>query len=112
MNWICILCSARNFRHIDDCEEVVFKTFNHDLKTLTLNLGTGLGTNFIESAHAALSAMGKPDEVVLGTENKPEGVFLRISNSSFQILLMKNWRPKTLTETLLVISQQMDCEQK
>jgi hypothetical protein len=56
--------------------------------------------------------VGKPDEVVHGTENKPEGVFSRVSNTSFQNLLMKEWRPKTLAETLLVISQQMDCKQK
>jgi|LauGreSuBDMM15SN_2_FD.fasta_scaffold00035_6 GDP-L-fucose synthase len=103
---------VRDFIHIDDCVEVVFKTFKHDFETLTLNLGTGVGTNFIELAHAVLSAVGKPDEVVHGTENKPEGVFSRVSNTSFQNLLMKEWRPKTLAETLLVISQQMDCKQK
>ena len=101
----------RDFIHIDDCVEIVFQTFKHNFETLTLNLGTGVGTNFIELAHAALFAMGKPDELVLGTDNKPEGVFSRVSDSSFQNLLMKEWRPKTLTETLSGISQQMGYEQ-
>ena len=103
---------VRDFIHVDDCVEIVFKTFKHNFQTLTLNLGTGVGTNFIELAHAALSALGKPDEVVLGTDNKPEGVFSRVSDSSFQNLLMKTWRPKTLAETLLGISQETGWEQK
>ena len=98
----------RDFIHIDDCVEVVFQTFKHNFQTLTLNLGTGVGTNFFQLAQAALSAMGKPNEVILGSDGKPEGVFSRVSNSSFQDLLMKEWRPKTLGESLLGISQQTE----
>jgi hypothetical protein len=111
MNWICILSSTRNFRKSEVQGESTLcrscgSTWRARATALAVQQGLGYKIQRFRSIHFDWSRVG------LGTENKPKSVFSRISNSSFQNLLMKDWRPKTLAETLLVMSRQMDCEQK
>lgn len=66
----------RDFIHIDDCVKGVLATMDKINDGSAINLSTGILTSFKEFARQAAQLYGyTPD--VLGTSNKPEGVFAR-----------------------------------
>lgn len=66
----------RDFIHIDDCVDGVVSTMDKIDDGEALNLSTGILTSFKEFALIAAEACGYQPEVV-GTSDKPEGVFAR-----------------------------------
>jgi len=66
----------RDFIHIDDCVEAIFKTMDKIDDAGAVNLSTGLYTSFIDFAKLAAEICGFSPEV-RGTSDKPEGVFAR-----------------------------------
>lgn len=69
----------RDFIHIDDCVEGILRTMDQIDDAGAVNLCTGIYTSFIDFAKLAADICGfKPQ--VLGTSDKPEGVFARAGN--------------------------------
>jgi len=66
----------RDFIHIDDCVEAVFRTMDKIDNADAVNLATGIYTSFIDFAKLAAEICGFYPEV-RGTSDKPEGVFAR-----------------------------------
>ncbi|MFN2507164.1 MAG: NAD-dependent epimerase/dehydratase family protein [Chthoniobacterales bacterium] len=66
----------RDFIHIEDCIDGVLQTMEKIDDAKAINLSTGIFTSFKQFAKMAAEACGYSPEVV-GTSNKPEGVFAR-----------------------------------
>lgn len=66
----------RDFIHIDDCIRGVITTMDKIDDGSAVNLSTGILTSFKEFASLAADCVGYSPEVI-GTSNKPEGVFAR-----------------------------------
>ena len=66
----------RDFIHIDDAVEGVFKTIDQIRDGAAVNLSTGILTSFIEFARIAADVVGYSPEVT-GLSDQPEGVFAR-----------------------------------
>jgi GDP-L-fucose synthase len=66
----------RDFIHIDDCVEGVMKTMDKIDDAGALNLSTGIHTSFKDFVRVAARELGFSPDVV-GTSDKPEGVFAR-----------------------------------
>ena len=66
----------RDFIHIDDCVRGVLMTMDKVDDGSAINLSTGILTSFKEFARMAARQVGYQPEVI-GTSNKPEGVFAR-----------------------------------
>ena len=66
----------RDFIHIDDCVEGVFRTMDKIDNGEAVNLATGLFTSFIDFTKIAAKLLNFEPEVK-GTTDKPEGVFAR-----------------------------------
>ncbi len=66
----------RDFIHIDDCIEGIFRTMDKIDDAGAVNLSTGIYTSFIDFARIAAETCGFSPEV-RGTSDKPEGVFAR-----------------------------------
>src|SRR5215469_84264 len=68
----------RDFIYIDDVVDCVLHTIEEPSGT-TLNIGTWVGTSFIELAHRACKVLGE-DRLVRNDPDKPEGVFWRVAD--------------------------------
>ncbi|MGA7181523.1 MAG: NAD(P)-dependent oxidoreductase [Thiobacillaceae bacterium] len=66
----------RDFIHIDDCVRGVLQTMDLIDDGSALNLSTGILTSFKDFARMAAQQCGYSPQVI-GTSNKPEGVFAR-----------------------------------
>ncbi len=66
----------RDFIHIEDCVDGVLATMDKINNGDALNLSTGIFTSFKDFARLAAEVVGYHPEV-LGTSDKPEGVFAR-----------------------------------
>ncbi len=73
----------RDFIHIEDCVDGVLATMDTIDDGDALNLSTGILTSFKEFAALAADICGYHPEIV-GTSNKPEGVFARGGDTSKQ----------------------------
>jgi len=73
----------RDFIHISDCVRGVLQTMDKIEDGRAINLSTGRLTSFKEFASIAANVVGYNPEVV-GTSNKPEGVFARGGDTQFQ----------------------------
>jgi GDP-L-fucose synthase len=73
----------RDFIHIDDCIEGIFKTMDKIDDGDAINLSTGIYTSFIEFAKIAIECCGYSAEV-RGMTDKPEGVFARAGDTQKQ----------------------------
>ena len=73
----------RDFIHIDDCVDGVFKTMDLIDNGDAVNLSTGIFTSFKEFASMAAKIVGY-DPVITGTSNRPEGVFARGGDTTKQ----------------------------
>ncbi len=75
----------RDFIHIDDCIDGVIQTMDKIDDGSALNLSTGILTSFKEFASMAANTVGYSPSII-GTSNKPEGVFARGGDTSKQKL--------------------------
>ena len=66
----------RDFIHIADCVDGVMKTMDKIENGDAINLSTGIFTSFKQFAKIAATACGY-DPLIIGTSDKPEGVFAR-----------------------------------
>lgn len=73
----------RDFIHIDDCIEGVLATMDAIDDGDAINLSTGVLTSFIDFAGTAAGLLGYWPQVV-GTTDKPEGVFARGGDTAKQ----------------------------
>ena len=73
----------RDFIHIDDCIQGILTTMDQIDDASALNLSTGIFTSFIDFAKTAAELCGFSPEVI-GTSNKPEGVFARGGDTTRQ----------------------------
>ncbi|MFM0161110.1 NAD-dependent epimerase/dehydratase family protein [Paraburkholderia sediminicola] len=73
----------RDFIHIEDCVEGVLTTMDKVQDGSAINLSTGILTSFKAFAKRAASIAGFETEVI-GTSNKPEGVFARGGDTTLQ----------------------------
>ena len=73
----------RDFIHIEDCVDGVLQTMDLIDNGSAVNLSTGIYTSFKEFAKLAALISGYTPEVV-GTSNKPEGVFARGGDTNLQ----------------------------
>ncbi|MDC0343167.1 NAD-dependent epimerase/dehydratase family protein [Alphaproteobacteria bacterium] len=73
----------RDFIHISDCVAAVNKTMDQINDGSAINLSTGKLTSFKEFVKITSSLLGFDPEVV-GTSNKPEGVFARGGDTQLQ----------------------------
>ena len=76
----------RDFIHIDDCVKGVLSTMDKIEDGSAVNLSTGILTSFKEFAQIAAKICGYSPKV-MGTSNKPEGVFARGGDTEKQKLL-------------------------
>jgi len=81
----------RDFIHIEDCVDGVIQTMNRIDDAGAVNLSTGIYTSFKQFARLAANVCGYDPEVV-GTTDKPEGVFARGGEVTKQQSL--DFRPK------------------
>lgn len=85
----------RDFIHIDDIVEAVLATYDKAWPFPALNLGTGIGTSFVQLAKMACAVAGHKAKIV-ADETKPEGVFARVADP---FCLNQFYQPKiSLTE--------------
>jgi nucleoside-diphosphate-sugar epimerase len=73
----------RDFIHIEDCIDGILTTMGRIDNAEAVNLSTGILTNFKEFARIAAAACGYTPEIV-GTSDKPEGVFARGGDTAKQ----------------------------
>ncbi len=73
----------RDFIHIEDCVNGILMTMDQIDDGSAVNLSTGIYTSFIEFAQMAAELCGYRPEVV-GTSDKPEGVFARGGDTALQ----------------------------
>jgi len=81
----------RDFIHITDCVKGVFATKDQIIDGSAINLSTGILTSFKEFAKIVLSELGYDNITVEGTSDRPEGVFARGGDRSFQDSLGFNY---------------------
>jgi GDP-L-fucose synthase len=74
---------SRDFIHITDCIRFVLSSMDKVSDGAALNLSTGRKTTFKEFAKIAANAAGY-DPTVIGTSDKPEGVFARVGDTTLQ----------------------------
>ena len=74
---------SRDFIHISDCVRFVLKSMDQISDGSALNLSTARKTTFKEFAKIAANAVGY-DPRVMGTSDKPEGVFARVGDVRLQ----------------------------
>lgn len=73
----------RDFIHINDCVKGVINTMNLIDNAQAVNLSTGVYTSFKEFAKTAANIIGYNPEII-GTSDKPEGVFARGGDTEYQ----------------------------
>ena len=73
----------RDFIHIEDCIQGIFKTIDKIDDGKSVNLSTGIYTSFIEFASLAADIFGYCPEVT-GISDKPSGVFARGGDTKLQ----------------------------
>jgi GDP-L-fucose synthase len=73
----------RDFIHISDCVDGVLSTMDKIDDASAINLSTGIFTSFKELAATAANIAGYNPSII-GTSNKPEGVFARAGDTKFQ----------------------------
>jgi len=73
----------RDFIHIDDCIRGILSTTDQVNGGSPINLSTGILTSFKEFAAQAAKIVGYNPQVI-GTSNKPEGVFARGGDTAMQ----------------------------
>ncbi len=73
----------RDFIHIDDCVDGIFKTIDQIHDGSAVNLSTGVLTSFIDFARTAAEVVGYAPEVT-GLSDQPEGVFARGGDTTKQ----------------------------
>jgi GDP-L-fucose synthase len=71
----------RDFIHISDVAKAISGLTEHRSE-VTINLGTGIGTNFIQLASYFLVALGHQNVKVVGKSTMPEGVMSRVANTN------------------------------
>lgn len=81
----------RDFIHISDCVQGVLTTMDQIDNGDAINLSTGRLTSFKEFARIAANTIGYNPNVI-GTSNKPEGVFARGGNVKLQNKLGFNFK--------------------
>ncbi|MEX0600909.1 MAG: NAD-dependent epimerase/dehydratase family protein [Rhodothermales bacterium] len=69
----------RDFIHIDDVVEATFAAAERLQPGDVINLGSGVGTTFVELAKLASDVLGHDAEIV-NDSSKPEGVFARVGD--------------------------------
>lgn len=74
---------SRDFIFIDDIVDIVMGLIDRPPQVDALNLGTGVGTSFVELANLALSITGGGGRIVPASA-MPEGVFYRVSDTRLQ----------------------------
>ena len=97
----------RDFIHIDDVVEVVLHTMHKkELAGRALNIGTGIGTSFIDLAKQAQVVLGRPGITVTHDNSKPEGVFARVADP---YEMLRYWKPKIpLGEGIRRVAKSLD----
>jgi nucleoside-diphosphate-sugar epimerase len=97
----------RDFIHIDDVVECVLYTMQRpELAGKALNIGTGVGTSFIDLARRAQVVLGRPGITITHDNTKPEGVFSRVADA-YQML--QYYKPQvTLDEGIRRVAQSLD----
>jgi len=83
----------RDFIHIEDCIDGIFKTMDKIDDAQAVNLSTGIYTSFIQFAKLAATIIGYNPEVI-GISDKPEGVFARGGDIELQRNLGFNYSIK------------------
>jgi GDP-L-fucose synthase len=80
----------RDFIHIDDIVDAVLASKDRLSPGEALNLGSGIGTSFVELAAIACSVFGHSAKIA-NDSSKPEGVFARVGDCSrmFQFYVPK-----------------------
>ena len=73
----------RDFIHIEDCVDGVLATKDQIRDGSAINLSTGIFTSFIALATQAAKLAGYGPEII-GTSDKPEGVFARGGDTALQ----------------------------
>jgi GDP-L-fucose synthase len=73
----------RDFIHIEDCISGIMLTKDKISDGSAINLATGVGTSFKSLAAIVLRELGMDNVEILGTSNKPEGVFARVGSVDF-----------------------------
>jgi len=73
----------RDFIHIEDCVDGVLATKDKIRDGAAINLSTGVLTSFLDLAARAAKLAGYSPKVV-GTSDKPEGVFARAGDTALQ----------------------------
>ena len=73
----------RDFIHINDCVTGVISTMDKISDGSAINLSTGKLTSFREFVKTATDMLGFNPEII-GTSNKPEGVFARGGDTTLQ----------------------------
>ncbi|OCP35877.1 NAD-dependent epimerase/dehydratase family protein [Ensifer sp. LC163] len=74
---------CRDFIHISDCVDFVWKTFSRLQNGACLNISTGIATSFIELARLVSRRIGWEPRIS-GRSDKPEGVFFRCGDTTLQ----------------------------
>ncbi|MGV1794922.1 NAD-dependent epimerase/dehydratase family protein [Rhizobium sp. A37_96] len=74
---------CRDFIHISDCIEFIWRTKELLPDGASLNLSTGIATSFMELAETACRQIGWQPAVV-GRSSRPEGVFYRCGDTALQ----------------------------
>ncbi|WP_037421489.1 NAD-dependent epimerase/dehydratase family protein [Sinorhizobium sp. CCBAU 05631] len=73
----------RDFIHISDCVDFVWRTMDLLPTGRSLNVSTGCATSFIELAGLISEELGWSPKIV-GTTSRPEGVFFRCGDTELQ----------------------------
>jgi len=84
----------RDFIYIEDVLDAVFASEGQLKRGEALNLGSGVGTSFVQLAEIAGKVIGHKAEVV-NDSSKPEGVFARVADCE---KMFKYYRPTTCLE--------------
>jgi len=74
---------CRDFIHIDDCVDFIWKTFRMQPDGGSLNLSTGIATSFIDFARMVSAEIGWSPKIS-GMTDKPEGAFFRCGDTALQ----------------------------
>ncbi|TXH85085.1 MAG: NAD-dependent epimerase/dehydratase family protein [Rhizobium sp.] len=74
---------CRDFIHISDCIEFIWRTKELLPDAASLNLSTGIATSFIELAETVSRQIGWRPAIV-GRSSRPEGVFYRCGDTALQ----------------------------
>ncbi|WP_051469704.1 NAD(P)-dependent oxidoreductase [Chelativorans sp. J32] len=74
---------CRDFIHIEDCVEFIWKTFRQLPNGASLNLSSGTPTSFIELAGMVTAEIGWTPNIS-GMTDKPEGAFFRCGDTALQ----------------------------